>query len=148
MPGQGELEVYWLPDAFPVSEAKGGNGPVGYGIESYGVFTPLRLALTEVRFKANRPASDGEYKIELQDDALLMVLGERRRLAHYTNFKHRQLGPCSQTTFHATTIGHPQNRVPRRLSAQEMRHCHVHDRLALRGGGGVSGDAVPRRAGQ
>ena len=89
----------------------------GYQIESHGVFTPLRLALTEVRFKANRPASDGEYKIELQDDALLMVLGERRRLAHYTNYKHRQLGPCSQTTFHAATIGHPQDRVPRRLSA-------------------------------
>jgi hypothetical protein len=30
--------------ALPVVEAKGENGPVGYWIESYGVFTPLQLA--------------------------------------------------------------------------------------------------------
>ena len=59
-----------------------------------------------------------------------------------------ELAPTAKTTFHAKTIRHPQNRVPRRLSAEEVRHRHVHDGLALRGGGGVSGDAVPGRAGQ
>jgi hypothetical protein len=49
--GQGELEVYRLQDrALPVSEAKGGNGPAVYWIESYGVFTPLQLALAGVKF--------------------------------------------------------------------------------------------------
>jgi hypothetical protein len=51
-------------------------------------------------------------------------------------------------TFHAATIGHPQGRVSRRLSAAQMRHRHVHDRLALRRGERISRVAMPRRAGQ
>ena len=40
--------------------ANAGKGPVVDRIESCGVFTPLQLALTKVKFEANRPESDGE----------------------------------------------------------------------------------------
>ena len=58
------------------------------------------------------------------------------------------LGFRRLATFHAARFCHPQGRVPRRLSAEEMRHRYVHDGFALRSGGAVSGDAMPRRAGQ
>src|SRR5271154_664923 len=45
--------------------------------------------------------------------------------------------PVPADSIHATSIRHPQGRVSRRLSAKEMRHCHVHDGLALRRGGRV-----------
>jgi hypothetical protein len=49
-PGNASWKFIGCKIALPVVEAKGGNGPAGYGIKSHGVFTPLRLALTEVRF--------------------------------------------------------------------------------------------------
>ena len=55
---------------------------------------------------------------------------------------------CRRTRIHAARIRHPQGCVSRRLSAKEMRHRHVHDGFALRGGGGVPGHAMPGGAGQ
>jgi hypothetical protein len=43
-PGKASWKFIGCRSAFPVVEAKGKNGPVGYWIESHGVFTPLRLA--------------------------------------------------------------------------------------------------------
>ena len=73
--------------------------------------------------------------------------GESRVLPHVASvpngLRFRRL-----ETFHAARLCHPQGRVPWRLSAEEMRHCHVHDGLALRGGGRTSGNSMPGRAGQ
>src|SRR5688572_28581513 len=99
-----------------------------------------------------KPAAQGEWKFRVVQPWL-------RRTPMNGSWRTPTLGPpckgrvsesarTAKTTFHAETIGYPQNRVSRRLSAEEMRHRHVHDGLALRRGGGVSGDAVPGRAGQ
>lgn len=54
----------------------------------------------------------------------------------------------AKTTSYAKISHHSQSRFSRRLPAEKMWYCDVHDGLALRDSGGVPLDAVSGGAGE